>query len=971
MCNIGDMAFEAPTQKFGYLEIKQSSKVKGRKLKSWRRRWVVLTKMSDLSSEEIVARIDIYDNEAKWRRGDSDRTTFVFEHVTHIGMATSRTRPHAFEIAERTPVLVLSGSNELESYSWILTLQQIFTPEQIESKKGVYTVEIQVNTHASKWSLSGEYSLHVSPACISLVDSQGSSVVSWGLSTLVRFNVEKHPETGVQTLLVIECGPNSPTGQSLFQFFSEEAPEILSAIRQSICLALAQKQNTRRSMPPRSRTISATVSEKSFQNLLDSHAVFPDLTRERSGSDSSSSTMYLGSPVAPNDSVASPNSPPGLESNGSVSSSPAVPFRPPRLSDAGLGRANSELEALDESEEHIGFADVQVSRADSGGKEQPSMSHHQNTTERVRKRKEDHGYSVIRDAKSNGPQRPARRITIGSAPQELASHSFESTTEEFASENLTRAEKDSDDISNVDSAISSMTLSSPLSRHGSISELHHYQELKHVTKQEETPTFGKLNKRRSSSTSDLQSLWKLQRPDSKFENVYEELDQFRNSRSKSKKSKSPEIPPALPARPVSMSFSTQQNAQPGRSESKKKRPFFKRGRSSTLSDMEPQHAKKKCRCDESKDGRCVCGGNVSQPATNPSMASKSSSTEDVVASGSSSLSDLYMSIPDIATTTTTTKRRRSSDITQRKSWEFDLNMEEGARKSNSLPRHVKKLGNDSSACSGIQSSSSQAQLIDLSDPSDDEQTSRSRAVPASVISKSSDPLMSFFFDDTSFDSNPMVTGELSTSTTASTLSAELLSLSPVSNTQPLTSTHQTTLPLPQLPVPTGAPTTNVFIPPSHNSLLMIQNTMTCAPSIIHQNGQIPQTLTSTLNFGQFNNTTTPHASVDPFRGGVFQTFTVTSPTNNILTSSNDSKISVQTVNHETVYTAMLPKLNPQHLSPWATFSNDPPSPLALTESPMLKNGNSQFGIPTPKMTRSPSEDTYVSPTDVQSFQSLC
>ena len=93
--------------------------------------------MSNLSSDEIVARIEIYEGESHWQEKHVDRITYVFDHVTHVGLAKSRTRPHALEICERgIPVLLMSGATEIESYSWILTLQLIFTPGEIQQVKG-------------------------------------------------------------------------------------------------------------------------------------------------------------------------------------------------------------------------------------------------------------------------------------------------------------------------------------------------------------------------------------------------------------------------------------------------------------------------------------------------------------------------------------------------------------------------------------------------------------------------------------------------------------------------------------------------------------------------------------------------------------------------------------------------------------------------------------------------------------------
>lgn len=70
-----------------------------------------------------------------------------------------------------------------------------------------YQVVISTNEHSKKWNLSGEYCLTVSPAGISLDSSDGVCVISWGLNTLIRFNVDQSDSAGHVPTLVIECGP--------------------------------------------------------------------------------------------------------------------------------------------------------------------------------------------------------------------------------------------------------------------------------------------------------------------------------------------------------------------------------------------------------------------------------------------------------------------------------------------------------------------------------------------------------------------------------------------------------------------------------------------------------------------------------------------------------------------------------------------------------------------------------------------
>lgn len=92
--------------------------------------------MSNLSSDEYVAKLDLYDSETKWQSNSPDKKTFILENVTGIQQTNSSTHQYAFEVVEKQPVLVLSGSSLEETCGWMVTLQQIFTPWEILTSKG-------------------------------------------------------------------------------------------------------------------------------------------------------------------------------------------------------------------------------------------------------------------------------------------------------------------------------------------------------------------------------------------------------------------------------------------------------------------------------------------------------------------------------------------------------------------------------------------------------------------------------------------------------------------------------------------------------------------------------------------------------------------------------------------------------------------------------------------------------------------
>ena len=89
--------------------------------------------MSIRSAGRSAAKVDVYADEKTAKNSPADKQTFILEFVTDVRSAKSKTHLHAFEIVEREPVLLLAGTTELETQSWISTFRKIFFPEQEEN----------------------------------------------------------------------------------------------------------------------------------------------------------------------------------------------------------------------------------------------------------------------------------------------------------------------------------------------------------------------------------------------------------------------------------------------------------------------------------------------------------------------------------------------------------------------------------------------------------------------------------------------------------------------------------------------------------------------------------------------------------------------------------------------------------------------------------------------------------------------
>ncbi|KAK7114319.1 hypothetical protein V1264_000395 [Littorina saxatilis] len=130
--------------------------------------------MTDLAAGTLAAKIDVYPDEASSRQGQgqgraSDRMTFILDRVTAVQLASSKTHPFAFEIMETNPVLVLSGSSELESFSWMSALRNLFFADENAKDTESFKVTIQQSADSQRLVLKGSYVLRVSPNGVEVV----------------------------------------------------------------------------------------------------------------------------------------------------------------------------------------------------------------------------------------------------------------------------------------------------------------------------------------------------------------------------------------------------------------------------------------------------------------------------------------------------------------------------------------------------------------------------------------------------------------------------------------------------------------------------------------------------------------------------------------------------------------------------------------------------------------------------------
>ncbi|XP_071092332.1 uncharacterized protein [Haliotis cracherodii] len=493
---------ERGVQKSGFLDIKQSSKVKNRKLKSWKRRWIVVHQMSDLTSGAYAAKIEVYTDEETAVRTPGDRQTFILDHVTDVQLATSKTHPYAFEIVETEPVLVFSGSSNEETLQWMAAFKKIFYPEKPGGEYGRYEVSIQPNTHSARLNLDGKYTLSVTTSDVALQTADGGDVIKWSLGSLKRFHLDTEPNANQRKVLVIHSGPNSYTGEGIFRFLSSRAETILSAIRMCIKEAISLKQKQRELVPQdhnRDRTVSFTASEKNFNVLLD-NSKFGDMKGDRSGSilSSSSKTSTMSSigstppcsPTSASPSVSPPNLPARRlgDSPGKIPKNASVPNIAAHGDDTGYSHIRDKLRTMSLTSR------TSVTSRDSG--------------------------VVFPETDGKGPQERVRKVSV---EKRCFSNSFDSAVSSGSFEEARRK------ISDVEQPIEEE--SHPVPIYNDIDD-------KHVTG--DSKKISMDGKQRRHSTGEC-----------KKENEYEDLEKFRSKDkdSSEENTKKTDVPPALPERP--------------------------------------------------------------------------------------------------------------------------------------------------------------------------------------------------------------------------------------------------------------------------------------------------------------------------------------------------------------------------------------------------------------------------------------
>ncbi|XP_013381438.1 uncharacterized protein LOC106152421 [Lingula anatina] len=238
-----------PVEKAGYLDVKQPAKGRGIRIKAWKRKWLVLHQMSDLSAGKFLARLEIFQDEEGSRKRQADKLTMYLENVCSIQRIKSKSHSYAFEIQEDESVLCLAGESETEAQGWISALRKIFWPVTINpyavlAIPEIFEVSLIENSDAQRLSLSGHYFLTVTPLSVALHSPKdGSTIQTWKLACLKRFYMPNkcHPED-FNKILVIQAGENSATGIGEFHLFTPEAQSLLQTIFSNVNTAIQQKR---------------------------------------------------------------------------------------------------------------------------------------------------------------------------------------------------------------------------------------------------------------------------------------------------------------------------------------------------------------------------------------------------------------------------------------------------------------------------------------------------------------------------------------------------------------------------------------------------------------------------------------------------------------------------------------------------------------------------------------------------------
>lgn len=87
------------------------------------------------AGDRSAAKVDVYADEKTALTSPADKHTFILEFVSDVRQAKSKTHDHAFEVVESEPVLLLSGTTELETQTWVAAFKKIFWPGKVDNGK--------------------------------------------------------------------------------------------------------------------------------------------------------------------------------------------------------------------------------------------------------------------------------------------------------------------------------------------------------------------------------------------------------------------------------------------------------------------------------------------------------------------------------------------------------------------------------------------------------------------------------------------------------------------------------------------------------------------------------------------------------------------------------------------------------------------------------------------------------------------
>lgn len=94
---------------------------------AWKRRWVVIHGLHDITSGTPIITIDIYPHE-QMENQQFERTTIYLNNIKSISRTLSKTHPYAFQVITAECTLFLSGKSETDSQAWILAFRRILWP---------------------------------------------------------------------------------------------------------------------------------------------------------------------------------------------------------------------------------------------------------------------------------------------------------------------------------------------------------------------------------------------------------------------------------------------------------------------------------------------------------------------------------------------------------------------------------------------------------------------------------------------------------------------------------------------------------------------------------------------------------------------------------------------------------------------------------------------------------------------------